>query len=916
MSIMIYLLIMDKIALRDKFSSEYAKYYQVNLFEKEGFIRKNCSNCNNNFWTSDNSRLTCPEQPCEQYGFIGNSSLKKLDYAESWMAIEKYFVNHGHASVSRYPVVARWRPDLYFTIASIVNFQRIEGGKVSFEFPENPLIVPQMCLRFNDIENVGISGKHFTSFVMIGQHCVANNTGYWKDKCIELDYGLLTQVFGIPKKEIVFKEDVWIGYGAFGYSLEYFVRGLELGNAVFTEFEGTPDNYKPMNEKIIDMGAGLERFSWLTQGTPTAYEAVFGPVVDKVLNKCNIVYEKDFFLDYSKISGVLNLDEATDINVARTTVAKQLGITKSDLITKITPLESMFALIDHVKTLIFAISDGALPSNVGGGYNLRVLLRRALSKIDSQNWNITLGEVADWHINYLSKIYPELRSHRDEIITILEIEEKRYRNTQLRIKKLVGNIRKDGKPLTEENLIKFYDSDGITPEFLKDQGVLLNIPPNFYAKVTERHITHTAEKPKRTFDIDNLPSTRTLFYEDQELFEFDAKVMAVFKESNYSFVVLDKTAFYARAGGQEPDTGVIHNYNVLDVEKYGHVILHKIDELDIKEGMIVHGQIDANRRRILTLHHTATHVMLGAAKRALGSWIWQASAFKDIHKARLDITHFEHLSLKQIETIEKLANGAIRKNLPVHKLVLDRGEAEKKYGFSIYQGGIAPGKSIRVQDIEGWDVEACAGTHVSNTGEIGLIKIIKNERIQDGVERLEYVAGETALNYIQQQNALLDSISAELSVQTHKIPIAIKQLIIENELIKKNTKSLLKNRLADIVYNHLIKTSTMIKDIPVTIINWDEVDEDFHILIGENCIKKSDSLIYIGLINKNNRSTFVIFCGDKISSKFQAVDLIHLITKEFGGSGGGNKRFAQGGCSQIGDVQIILDTLNSLIKNS
>ena len=237
--------------------------------------------------------------------------------------------------------------------------------------------------------------------------------------------------FGIPKNEIVFKEDVWVGYGAFGYSLEYFVRGLELGNAVFTEFEGNPSSYKPMNEKIIDMGAGLERFSWLTQGTPTAYEAVFGPVVDEVLNTCNIIYDKDFFLDYSKISGVLNLDEAADIDVVRTTVAKQLGITKNDLITKITPMESMFALIDHVKTLIFAISDGALPSNVGGGYNLRVLLRRALSKIDSQNWNITLGEVADWHISYLSTIYPELQSHRDEIITILEVEEKRYRNCLL-----------------------------------------------------------------------------------------------------------------------------------------------------------------------------------------------------------------------------------------------------------------------------------------------------------------------------------------------------------------------------------------------------------------------------------------------------------------------------------------------------
>ena len=132
--------------------------------------------------------------------------------------------------------------------------------------------------------------------------------------------------------------------------------------------------------------------------------------------------------------------------------------------------------------------------------------------------------------------------------------------------------------------------------------------------------------------------------------------------------------------------------------------------------------------------------MLGAAKRALGSWIWQSSAFKDVDKARLDITHFEHLTLNQIENIEKLASYAIRQNLPLHKLVLDRGEAEKKYGFSIYQGGIAPGKTVRVQDIETWDVEACAGTHVSSTGELGLIKIIKNERVQDGVERLEYVA--------------------------------------------------------------------------------------------------------------------------------------------------------------------------------
>tara|TARA_B100001013_G_scaffold195991_1_gene118487 strand:+ start:2067 stop:4793 length:2727 start_codon:yes stop_codon:yes gene_type:complete len=906
---------MDKDILRKKFSADYLNYYKVNLFENEGFIRKQCPNCSNYFWTADDSRLTCPEQPCEQYGFIDNSpTSKKLDYAETWKAIEKYFVNNGHKSVNRYPVVARWRPDLYFTIASIVDFQRIEGGKIAFEFPENQLIVPQMCLRFNDIENVGVSGKHFTSFVMIGQHCVANDTGYWKDKCIDLDYGLLTQVFGIPKKEIVFKEDVWVGYGAFGYSLEYYVRGLELGNAVFTQFEGDPSNYKTMNEKIIDMGAGLERFSWLTQGTPTAYESVFGDVIDRMIDTCSIVFDKDFLRAYSEFSGMLNLDEVSDIELSRAHIAKKLGLEKDVLINKVTPFESMFAIIDHVKTLVFAISDGALPSNVGGGYNLRVLLRRSLSKINSQKWNITLGEIADWHINYLSQIYPELREHRDEILKVLEVEEQRYSNTQERIKKLVSTIKKENRTLNEDTLIKLYDSDGITPEFIKDQGLSVDIPANFYAKVTERHILNKAEKPKRTFDIEDIQPTRTLFYENQKQSEFDGRVLKVFHESNNSLIVLDQTAFYARAGGQEPDHGVLDNFNVLDVEKYGHVILHKIQKSDIREGTILHGKIDEQRRRILTQHHTATHVVLGAAKRALGSWIWQSSAFKDVDKARLDITHFEHLTLSQIENIEKLANDAIRQNLPVHKLVLDRGDAEKKYGFSIYQGGIAPGKTVRVQDIETWDVEACAGTHVSHTGELGLIKIIKNERVQDGVERLEYVAGETALEYIQKQNAILSSISNNLNIPVEKIPKTLDDLIKDIDIRKRNSKSLIKNRLSDIIHDKLVTSSLQIDDVLLSVIDWNEVDEDFHVIVGEHCITKTDNFIYIGIINQQNNSRFLIFCGDKINKKYKAVDLVRQIAKSFGGSGGGNERFAQGGCSKIPDTQTIIKTIKSTIS--
>ena len=262
-----------KEVLQERFSSEYEKYYDVDLFKRKGFVRKQCPNCGKHFWTLRPERKLCDDSTCSPYTFIGDPPTKKrLDYIQAWDVVEKFFVKNGHTSVPRYPVVARWRPDLFFTVASIVDFQRIEDGKVVFELPTNPLVVPQMCLRFNDIPSVGVSGKHGTSFIMIGQTAIANKQGYWKDRCIDLDFELLTKEFGIPEQEVSFVESVWVGAGAFGYSLEYFVRGLEAGNAVFTAYEGDPSNYTELAEKVVDMGAGLERLSWITTGTPTYYD--------------------------------------------------------------------------------------------------------------------------------------------------------------------------------------------------------------------------------------------------------------------------------------------------------------------------------------------------------------------------------------------------------------------------------------------------------------------------------------------------------------------------------------------------------------------------------------------------------------------------------------------------------------------
>jgi len=303
----------------------------VKLFDDEKFERKSCATCNRFYWTIDGDRINCPDHSDDTYSFIGNPPTKKrFDYTQAWKEVESFFVKNGHTSVNRYPVVCRWRDDLYFTIASIVDFQRVMGSKVVFEFPANPLVVPQTCLRFKDLENVGVTGRHFSSFCMIGQHSIPNSNGYWKDECVDLDYRLLTEQFGVDKKEVVFVEDVWEGGGSFGSSLEFFVKGLELGNAVFTEFQGDLSNYKTLDQQIIDMGAGLERFAWLTMGTPTAYDCCFGPITNNLLQQAGIDTNDELLVTYfTKIAK--HFERFSDLSEVRKNAIKSVRLS-DDLI--------------------------------------------------------------------------------------------------------------------------------------------------------------------------------------------------------------------------------------------------------------------------------------------------------------------------------------------------------------------------------------------------------------------------------------------------------------------------------------------------------------------------------------------------------------------------------------------------------
>src|SRR2546426_3141216 len=780
----------QKEILRKRFSAEYRKYYLVDLFRRKGFVRKKCENCGKYFWTLNETRKRCDDQPCSPYTFIGNPPTeKKLDYVNTWKTVERFFVARKHASIKRYPVVSRWRPDLFFTVASIIDIQRIEGGKVVFQLPANPLIVPQMCLRFNDTPSVGVSGKHYTSFCMLGQTSIAGKGGYWKDRCIDLDFELLTKSFGVEENEVSFIEEVWLGYGAFGYSLEYFVRGLELGNAVFTSFEGTPSKYTPMKERVVDMGAGLERLTWLTQGTPTSYDSNFADVLKKMKEVSNVEYDEALFLRYSRIAGAMNLDDYKTISEAREVIAKSLGVDATRLAGQFGPLEAMYAIADHARTLLFAITDGMLPSNSGGGYNLRVLFRRAQNFIRRYGFRLTLGEVAKWHIDYLSRMYPELAEHREDVGEVLSVEEARYTSSSDRVAKIVASVSSAGQSPSTEQLVQLYDSAGVTPEQLSAAGVNVSLPENFYDQVLARHATkqREVEEERPSFEVAKVAPTKLLFYDEGAKFEFKARVLKVFEGK---YVVLDRTAFYPRGGGQEPDHGRIGDAQVTDVVKYGDVVIHTVVGKTPRSGTTVDCQVDGTRRRKITQIHTATHILNGSSRQVLGPWVWQHSAFKEEDYGRLDITHFAHLTDEEVHKIEMLANDIVMRNLPVSTTFMHRKEAEDKYGFKLYQGGVVPSGRLRIVNIGDWNIQACGGTHTRTTGEVGFIKITKTERIQDGVERLDFVAGESAVRYAEEMYDAIGGISSVLATQRENVVKLVSSLRGQLEETRRREKSL------------------------------------------------------------------------------------------------------------------------------
>jgi len=769
-----------------------------------GYTKKACKTCGNDFW-SIGGRDTCGDAPCDEYSFIGDpATSQKYDLFSIQDIFTRFFKERGHTPIRRYPVLAkRWRDDVFLVGASIYNFQPwVTSGLV--EPPANPLVVAQPSIRLNDVDNVGRTGRHMTCFTMGGHHAFNSleNNIYWQDETVKYCHDFIAHL-GINPEEITFIESWWEGGGNAGPCYEVCVRGVELATLVFIQYRTLPGGEREeIPLKIVDTGYGLERFAWISQGTPTAYDASFGPVIDQLKEMARVEFDERILSENAQVAGMMDIEDIADLKILRQRVADRLDLSLDELTRSTRPMEAIYIIADHTRCLGFMLADGVIPSNVKEGYLARLVLRRTIRFMKELGLKQSLREVMEIQMDFLSQTYPEIRNHQEHVLRVMDLEEKRYHKTirkgQQMVRKSIKHLKKEKKDdMPLEMLIKLYDSHGIPPETVEELALEENfpvtIPDNFYTLVAEEHSKEATEEeaPLKL----NYPDTELLFYDKPQENKFQAQIQGIHENG----IILDQTLFYPEGGGQPSDIGYLdikgEKLKVSHAEKVGTVVLHHVhpeslNQLDPKPGTIIKGTVDWDRRLALTRNHTATHLVVAAGRQILGDHIWQAGAQKGIKKSRIDLSHYKRIKTEELQRIELLANQWVMDNLEVKTIWMDRTEAEKTYGFVLYQGGVVPGSKIRVVQIPEIDVQACAGTHVNRTGDIGLVKINRTERIQDGVERLEFSAGRAAVEALQESETQLRDSATVFKVTPDQLPKTADRFFTEWKAFKNDIKRL------------------------------------------------------------------------------------------------------------------------------
>jgi len=914
--------------------------YHVPFFDEYEYIRKLCPVCGEYFWTQTPDQETCGEatpEGCAPLTFIHNSPTRKeYNLREMREAFLSFFEKRRHKRIKPYPVVARWRDDLYLTSASIVDFQPYVTNGIAPP-PANPLVISQPCIRLVDVDNVGPTfGRHLTIFEMGGHHAFnyPDEEVYWKDQTVRYHQEFVTEELGVKSENVIYKEDVWSGGGNAGPDLETVIHGLEVATLVFMKFKVVDGEFVELPIRTVDTGYGIDsRYTWLSQGSVSCFHSLYGSILDEIMKMAGVErVDNNLLARVAKLSGLMSLEKAADRKAAQGKVAKQVGMTVDELNKALLPIENVFAILDHTKCLAFMLAEGVVPSNVGEGYLTRLMLRRTYRLLRTLEIQEKLPEIIGMQIDFWAQDFSYLKKMQEGILEILAVEQDKFEKTIRRGNSLVKRMGQELKAkgvhiIPTESLIELYDSHGLPPEVVQEtaekEGLQVRMPENFYSMVAEKHEQPPPSKEVKEIEVleskvSDLPETRMLYYENPYLHEFEANILQVLDDKN---VVLDETAFYPEGGGQPADKGYLEfgrqRSEVVDVQKVGKVIIHTLKGHVPQKGDVTKGVINWERRGSLMKHHTATHLIMGAARRVLGDHVWQSGSQKGADKTRLDVSHFRRLTPDEIHEIEKLANNAVIQNIPVETRWMPRGEAERLYGFRLYQGGAVPGKEIRVVKTGDWEVEACGGTHLKNTGEIGFIKIVHTERIQDGVERIVFSAGLPALEATQENEKLLWELSEALNAPREKLVKTAERLLREWREARRERKRLIKELAAirEGTEAGMKRETTQIGEVKFERLEFEQIDVDRMIETANKITSVSPNTVVVCFGVDEGTARIVVMAGkDALDAGINSAEVSGVAASVLGGGGSGRPDFAQGGGTLVEKMPEALEKAEEAVR--
>jgi alanyl-tRNA synthetase len=485
------------------------------------------------------------------------------------------------------------------------------------------------------------------------------------------------------------------------------------------------------------------------------------------------------------------------------------------------------------------------------------------------------------------------------------------------VRQLAEEYAERDEAIPTEELIELYDSHGIQPDMVADiareKGTDVSVPDDFYSLVAERHGEEGVVEDTETEGderVADLPETELLYYDDQSRMEFEAMVLDVFeREAGYD-VVLDRTLFYPEGGGQPADTGTLSTddttVDVEDVWREGDVVVHRTDG-NPGTGEFVRGQVDAGRRRQLMRNHTATHIVIHAARQVLGEHIRQAGAQKGTERSRIDVGHYARIDREQVKEIERRANEVVRENVSVSAEWPDRHDAEDEYGFGLYQGGIPPGERIRLIHVAE-DVQACGGTHVSHTGDIGAIKILNTERVQDGVERLSFAAGRAAIDATQDTEDALAAAAETLDVTPEEVPETAERFFTEWKERGKRIADL-ESQLAEARASGGVDGEEVAVGEATAVIQ--RIDSDIEELRATaNALAEGGQVAVVA--SGADGAQFVVAVPDGVG--IDAGEVVGELAARVGGGGGGPADFAQGGGPRTEQLDEALDEAPDVLR--